>query len=78
MCGIAGFCNWQGGPERNPEEGYQDRLIQLIEKMNKRMLHRGPDAGGYCLEDNGALVLGHRRLSIVDLSDTGRQPMNPQ
>lgn len=75
MCGIAGFCNWQGGPERNPEEGYQDRLIQLIEKMNKRMLHRGPDAGGYCLEDNGALVLGHRRLSIVDLSDTGRQPM---
>lgn len=75
MCGIAGFCNWQGGPEKNPDEGYQDRLIQLIEKMNKRMLHRGPDGGDYCIEDGGALVLGHRRLSIVDLSQTGTQPM---
>ncbi len=43
--------------------------------MNRRMLHRGPDGGGYSIEEEGSLVLGHRRLSIVDLSSTGTQPM---
>lgn len=63
MCGIAGFCNWKGDWSRN------------IEHMKRRMLHRGPDAGGtYCSED-GAVVLGHRRLSILDLSEAGSQPM---
>ena len=63
MCGIAGFCkadeNWQ----------------KNIEAMNARMLHRGPDAGGFWKEDNGEIVLGHRRLSIIDLSENGAQPM---
>ena len=74
MCGIAGFCNWQGGLGRNDSTGNK-AIIKTIEKMNQRMLHRGPDGGGYSIEDGGGLVLGHRRLSIVDLSGAGRQPM---
>ncbi|MCI5585203.1 MAG: asparagine synthase (glutamine-hydrolyzing) [Lachnospiraceae bacterium] len=75
MCGIAGFCNWQGGPQKNNKESYQDKLIKTIETMNRRMLHRGPDGGGFQIEEGGSLVLGHRRLSIVDLSPSGTQPM---
>lgn len=63
MCGIAGLCNWKRDPLAN------------IEKMNQRMLHRGPDAGGSFLEEDGSVALGHRRLSIVDLSPNGAQPM---
>ncbi len=63
MCGIAGFCNLPG-----------DRLGN-IERMKERMYHRGPDAGGTYISEDGQVVLGHRRLSIVDLSETGSQPM---
>lgn len=64
MCGIAGFCN-------NPANWREN-----IEKMNRRMRHRGPDAGGIWANENATVVLGHRRLSIVDLSETGAQPMH--
>ncbi|MDE6620836.1 MAG: asparagine synthetase B, partial [Lachnospiraceae bacterium] len=64
MCGIAGFC----GNFRNWKEN--------IEKMNQRMYHRGPDAGGVWASDDANVVLGHRRLSIVDLSENGAQPMH--
>lgn len=64
MCGIAGFCNRSLDWEKN------------INKMNKRMYHRGPDAGGTWANDDATVVLGHRRLSIVDLSETGTQPMH--
>lgn len=74
MCGIAGFCNLKSGNEKNSPAS-QEELIKTIEKMNRRMLHRGPDSGGYSIEDEGALVLGHRRLSIIDLTQTGAQPM---
>lgn len=63
MCGIAGFCNLPGNKEKN------------IEKMKERMHHRGPDAGGSFFSDDGQVTLGHRRLSIVDLSENGAQPM---
>lgn len=63
MCGIAGFCNFAGNRQEN------------IEKMKERMLHRGPDAGGSFISEDGQVVLGHRRLSIVDLSENGAQPM---
>lgn len=63
MCGIAGICN------------YGNRPIDNIQAMNSRMLHRGPDAGEYWLNEKDKIVLGHRRLSIVDLSETGAQPM---
>lgn len=63
MCGIAGLCNFKGNIQEN------------IERMNQRMFHRGPDAGGCFIEKDGSVALGHRRLSIVDLSPTGAQPM---
>lgn len=63
MCGIVGFCNLQGNQEKN------------IEKMKERMYHRGPNAGGSFFSDDGQVALGHRRLSIVDLSENGAQPM---
>ncbi|MBR6238922.1 MAG: asparagine synthase (glutamine-hydrolyzing) [Lachnospiraceae bacterium] len=63
MCGIAGIAGYSGDP------------ITDIEAMNKRMHRRGPDAGGHFLDENRRVVIGHRRLSIIDLSDTGAQPM---
>ena len=63
MCGIAGFCNWGADWQRN------------IERMNERMYYRGPDASGVWAAEDASVVLGHRRLSIVDLSAAGAQPM---
>ncbi len=64
MCGIAGFCN----------EKLNQR--EIIAAMTERMRHRGPDAGGYWIDEQSGWVIGHRRLSIVDLSDKGAQPMH--
>ena len=63
MCGIAGFCNFEGDKQSN------------IERMKRRIYHRGPDAGGSFFSEDGQVVLGHRRLSIIDLSESGSQPM---
>lgn len=63
MCGIAGFCNLTGDWKSN------------IDRMNKRMKHRGPDASGSWIAETGDVVFGHQRLSIVDLSLNGAQPM---
>lgn len=63
MCGIAGFCN-----------DSLDRAA-LIRAMTDRMRHRGPDAEGFWLDTQSGWTLGHRRLSILDLSDSGAQPM---
>jgi asparagine synthase (glutamine-hydrolysing) len=59
MCGICGFC------------GHEDK--DLIKKMTNILSHRGPDAHGYFTDKN--ICLGHRRLSIIDLSEKGRQPL---
>ncbi len=66
MCGIAGFLN---RPLRWKED---------IIRMNRRMAHRGPDAQGYWSDEEHTAVLGHVRLSILDLSDAGSQPMISQ
>ncbi len=63
MCGIAGFCNFKGDK------------VKMIEKMKEKMYHRGPDAGGNYFSEDGQVTFGHRRLSIVDLSENGSQPM---
>lgn len=60
MCGICGFF------------GEGDRSI--LDSMNRRLAHRGPDASGEFVESDFPLYFGHRRLSIVDLS-SGGQPM---
>jgi asparagine synthase (glutamine-hydrolysing) len=61
MCGIAGILNKQ-----------QPVQPELIRKITGLMSHRGPDAEGFYLDDN--LAFGHRRLSIIDLSDAANQP----
>ncbi len=53
--------------------GFNWESAELIEKMNQCISHRGPDARGIYLE-NG-ISLGHQRLSIIDLSNNGSQPM---
>ncbi len=63
MGGIAGLIKFKGDAKKN------------IGLMNDRMLHRGPDDGGIFVSENGEVALGHRRLSIVDLSKNGAQPM---
>lgn len=63
MCGIVGIFNLKS-------EEPIDR--ELLHKMNETQFHRGPDAGGLHIEPG--VGLGHRRLSIIDLS-SGKQPM---
>lgn len=66
MCGIAGFIanSWAW-----------DRRTELIKQMNNSLIHRGPDAEGIWLDEQSGVTLGHRRLSIRDLSPCGAQPM---
>ncbi len=67
MCGIAGIVGWKKGA------GEQKHTLKL---MTDAITHRGPDGEGHWLDDNGNAALGHRRLSIIDLSDAGSQPMH--
>lgn len=62
MCGIAGIITPNAGQYR-----------EHLQKMTDSIVHRGPDAAGH--EFFGNAALGHRRLSIVDISETGKQPM---
>jgi asparagine synthase (glutamine-hydrolysing) len=64
MCGICGFINYKG---KNNHE--------VLNNMTDVLIHRGPDDSGTTLLDDGAVGLGHRRLSIIDLTERGRQPM---
>ncbi len=65
MCGIAGIFHY-AEPERPVDR-------ELLVRMTRALEHRGPDDEGIYIE--GPIGLGHRRLSIVDLSPTGHQPM---
>lgn len=52
-----------------------DEANATLAKMRERLLHRGPDAAGSWLDAEVGVALGHRRLSILDLSPAGHQPM---
>src|SRR4051794_7952828 len=65
MCGIAGIFHYA-----DPDHPV-DR--DLLVRMTRALAHRGPDAEGFYTKNN--IGLGHRRLSIIDLSPTGAQPM---
>ena len=62
MCGISGFISKKYSKED-------------LTKMTDALSHRGPDASGYFYDPHKGIGLGHRRLSILDLSDTANQPM---
>jgi asparagine synthase (glutamine-hydrolysing) len=68
VCGIAGFVDLGGRTQRDPDALVLDIVGQLA--------HRGPDADGTWIDSDAGIALGHRRLSIVDLSDAGAQPMH--
>src|SRR3990167_5697039 len=63
MCGITGIFDTRGGSDINRA---------VLQRMNDSQLHRGPDEGSLHIEPG--VGLGHRRLSIIDLS-TGQQPL---
>jgi asparagine synthase (glutamine-hydrolysing) len=64
VCGIAGIVYFDG---RKAE-------TTLLKRMTDAIAHRGPDGEGHLL--SGPVGLGHRRLSIIDLSASGHQPMS--
>ncbi len=67
MCGLTGF--WQ-------PKNLSKRAASLIAlQMAERISHRGPDDAGVWVDDVSGIALAHRRLSIVDLSPAGHQPM---
>ena len=68
MCGIAGIVDTRSN--RNVES-----LVRLCETMCQSIKHRGPDDQGIWIDERDGLALGQRRLSIVDLSPAGHQPM---
>src|SRR5258708_2845974 len=68
MCGIAGFWEFPGSLNR-------DEMTRRVEKMSGCLAHRGPDGAGVWLDAEAGIALGHRRLSILDLSAEGSQPM---
>ncbi len=61
MCGITGFSS-------------KIFLKQDLQNMTSRLSHRGPDAEGFFYDENKGIGLGHRRLSIIDLSAAANQP----
>lgn len=67
MCGIAGIF-------LHPEKS-DPRKLATIAQLTATLQHRGPDASGTWIDAEGGIALGHRRLSIVDLSEAGKQPM---
>lgn len=66
MCGITGIISV------NKQEVLQQRLKSMTDIIS----YRGPDSEGYWISENGNVGFGHRRLSIIDLSENGNQPMH--
>lgn len=66
MCGITGFIDFARSSSEN-----------TLERMTNTLFHRGPDGSGIQLlnEEKAQIGFGHRRLSIIDLSEHGTQPM---
>ncbi len=73
MCGIAGIIS--SHPLKSEEEDHSS-LIQRLHKMTNALKHRGPDGEGFWINPSGIAGFGHRRLSIIDLSDAAAQPMH--
>src|ERR1700739_4066520 len=66
MCGIAGILKFDNSSVTKDE----------LKKMTDVIIHRGPDGEGHWVNPGANIGFGHRRLSIIDLSDNGKQPMH--
>lgn len=69
MCGIAGFLNFSNWMS-------EDEAHAIVSHMTDTLWHRGPDDFGVWVDAEVGIVFGHRRLSILDLSPKGHQPMH--
>jgi len=65
MCGIVGFCSCNEKVDK-----------AILTSMRDALTHRGPDDAGIYIDEENNVGLGHRRLSILDLSSLGHQPMS--
>src|SRR5262245_24187254 len=65
MCGIAGII-----------QASNQYSIHHLKKMTDALAHRGPDGEGFWQNQDGTVQLGHRRLSVIDLSNDAAQPMH--
>jgi len=68
MCGLTGFLTTAAGPVGD--------MASVVTGMALAIEHRGPDDAGAWMDAQAGIALGHRRLSIVDLSPAGHQPMH--
>ena len=68
MCGISGYLDTTG---QSTEEDLRATVLRMADTLR----HRGPDDGGSWVDARAGMALGHRRLSILDLSPLGHQPM---
>jgi asparagine synthase (glutamine-hydrolysing) len=68
MCGITGFVT------SSSETEFEMKLV--VARMADQLVHRGPDDSGVWVDRQAGVALGHRRLSILDLSPDGHQPMH--
>jgi len=66
MCGIVGIWNYENKAAISED---------ILKKMRDTMIHRGPDGAGIWISLDRQIGLGHRRLSIIDLSEAANQPM---
>jgi asparagine synthase (glutamine-hydrolysing) len=69
MCGITGFLDTSRSKS-------SEQLTLTVRRMATSLSHRGPDADGVWVDQNTGVAFGHRRLSIIDLSPMGAQPMH--
>ena len=68
MCGVTGII-YKGGVNAQ-------RATNIVKYMSDALVHRGPDDSGIWIDEQAGVVLAHRRLSILDLSSAGHQPMS--
>ena len=68
MCGLTGFIDFSRASTR-------EDLEARVRRMSRTLVHRGPDDEGHFVDEAAGMALGFRRLSIIDISPAGHQPM---
>ena len=68
MCGLTGFLSDSSLKSNN----FSYKLRPMVDSIS----HRGPDDDGFWIDEKSMVAIGHRRLSVLDLSSAGHQPMH--